>query len=73
MLHRPNAVNLITGIFPAFTLALEPSSPNVMNRLPRDPKEPLLTRSFIGLIVWQGELLAGVNAPAGGVPPCRSF
>ena len=33
----------------------------------RDPKEPLLTRSFIGLIVWQGLLLAGVTLLAFGI------
>ena len=60
-------LNLITDIFPAFALALEPSSPDVMNRTPRDPKEPLLTRSFIGLIVWQGVLLSGVTLLAFGV------
>ncbi len=60
-------LNLITDVFPAFALALEPSSPNVMNRSPRDPKEPLLTRSFIGLIVWQGLLLAGVTLLAFGI------
>ena len=60
-------LNLITDIFPAFALALEPSSPNVMNRSPRDPKEPLLTPRFIGLIVWQGFLLAGVTLLAFGL------
>lgn len=38
-----------------------------MNRSPRDPKEPILTRSFIGLIVWQGLLLAGVTLLAFGI------
>jgi Ca2+-transporting ATPase len=54
-------LNLITDIFPAFALAMEPSAPGVMKRSPRDPNEPLLTRNFIGLIVWQGLLLAGVT------------
>ncbi len=54
-------LNLITDIFPAFALALEPSAPDVMNRPPRDPRESLLTPRFIGLIVWQGLLLAGVT------------
>ena len=54
-------LNLITDIFPAFALALEPSAPDVMKRSPRDPQEPLLTRSFVSLIVWQGALLAGVT------------
>ncbi len=60
-------LNLITDIFPAFALALEPSSPDVMKRSPRDPQEPLLTRSFVGLIAWQGVLLAGVTLLAFGI------
>jgi Ca2+-transporting ATPase len=60
-------LNLITDIFPAFALALEPSTPGVMKRSPRDPQEPLLTRSFVGLIAWQGLLLAGVTLLAFGV------
>ena len=60
-------LNLITDIFPAFALALEPSSPDVMKRAPRDPQEPLLTRSFVGLIAWQGVLLAGVTLLAFGI------
>ena len=60
-------LNLITDIFPAFALALEPSSPDAMKRSPRDPQEPLLTRSFVGLIAWQGALLAGVTVLAFGI------
>jgi Ca2+-transporting ATPase len=54
-------LNLITDIFPAFALALEPSASDVMKRSPRDPNESLLSPSFVGLIVWQGLLLAGVT------------
>ena len=54
-------LNLITDIFPAFALALEPSAPDVMKRPPRDPQESLLTLRFVGLIVWQGLLLTGVT------------
>ena len=54
-------INIVTDIFPAMALALEPSAPDVMKRPPRDPKEPLMTRSFVVLIVWQGLLLAGVT------------
>lgn len=60
-------LNLVTDIFPAFALALEPSSPNVMSRSPRDPKEPLLTLRFISLIVWQGLLIAGVTLFSFGI------
>ncbi|MEJ7590022.1 MAG: HAD-IC family P-type ATPase [Planctomycetaceae bacterium] len=57
-------LNLITDIFPAFALALEPSAPDVMKRPPRNPQESLLTLRFVGLIVWQGLLLTGVTLVA---------
>ncbi len=60
-------LNLITDIFPAFALALEPSAPDVMKRPPRDPQESLLTLRFVGLIAWQGLLLTGVTLLAFGV------
>ena len=60
-------LNLVTDIFPAFALALEPSAPNVMKRPPRDPKESLLPPRFIGLIVWQGLLLTSVTLFAFGI------
>ncbi len=60
-------LNMITDTFPAFALALEPSAPDVMNRPPRDPQEPLLNQRFVGLIAWQGLLLSGVTLLAFGV------
>jgi Ca2+-transporting ATPase len=60
-------LNLITDIFPAFALALEPSAPDAMKRSPRDPQESLLTPRFVGLITWQGFMLAGVTLLAFGV------
>ena len=57
-------LNLITDIFPAFALALEPSAPDVMKRPPRDPQESLLSLPFVGLIVWQGLLLSSVTLAA---------
>ena len=36
-------LNLVTDIFPALALALEPSAPDVMKQPPRDPKQPLMT------------------------------
>lgn len=52
-------LNLVTDIFPAMALALEPAAPDVMKRPPRDPDEPLMTLRFGWLIVWQGLLLSG--------------
>ncbi|MBL9162760.1 MAG: HAD-IC family P-type ATPase [Planctomycetaceae bacterium] len=60
-------LNLITDVFPAFALALEPSSPNVMQRLPRDQHESLLTFHFVRLIAWQASLLAAATLLAFGV------
>ncbi len=54
-------MNLITDVFPAFALALEPSAPGVMSRAPRSPQEPLLPPRLLGLIAWQGLLLAAVT------------
>ena len=54
-------LNMITDIFPALALALEPSAPGMMKRPPREPKESLLPPRFLGLIGWQGVLLAGVT------------
>jgi Ca2+-transporting ATPase len=52
---------MITDVFPAMALALEPSAPGVMTQPPHDPKEPLMVPRFVGLIAWQGLLLAGVT------------
>jgi P-type Ca2+ transporter type 2C len=57
-------LNLVTDIFPAMALALEPSAPDVMRRPPRDPAEPLMTPAFGWLVVWQGALLAGCSLSA---------
>jgi Ca2+-transporting ATPase len=54
-------LNIVTDVFPAMALALEPSAPDVMRRPPHDPKQPLMTPRFVGLIAWQGLLLAGVT------------
>ena len=60
-------LNLITDIFPAFALALEPSDPDVMKRPPRNPQESLLPLSFLGLIAWQGLLLTTATLAAFGI------
>ncbi len=54
-------LNMITDVFPAMALALEPSNPDAMKRPPRDPGESLVTPRFLWLISWQGLLLSGVT------------
>ena len=58
-------LNMVTDVFPALALALEPSTPGLMKRKPRDPKQPLLNGPFLWMITWQAVLLAGFDA--GGV------
>jgi Ca2+-transporting ATPase len=57
-------LNMITDVFPALALALEPSRAGVMERPPRDPNERLVSRTYVVLIVWQGMLLAAVTLTA---------
>ena len=51
-------INLVTDVFPAFALALEPPSADIIHKRPRSPGASLLSRPFLGLIVWQGVMLA---------------
>ena len=57
-------VNLVTDVFPAMALAVEPGSKETMQRPPRSPKEPLLSRRFVFLIVWQATMLAVITLVA---------
>ncbi len=54
-------LNMITDVFPALALALEPSDPDVMASPPRDPQESLMNRPFVGLIAWQGAVLSAAT------------
>ena len=37
-------INLVTDVFPALALAMEPPEPNVLRQPPRDPAEPIIGR-----------------------------
>jgi Ca2+-transporting ATPase len=54
-------LNMITDVFPAMALALEPSAPDMIRRPPRDPREGLVNRQFLGLVAWQGAMLAALT------------
>lgn len=54
-------LNMITDIFPALALALEPSVPGMMSKPPHDPKSPLLSARLLVRTGWQGILLAAVT------------
>ncbi|ERJ13078.1 calcium-translocating P-type ATPase, PMCA-type [Haloplasma contractile] len=51
-------INLMTDSFPAFAIGLEESEGNVMEKKPRDPKEPIANKSFIIKVVFQALGLA---------------
>ena len=53
-------MNLVTDVFPALALALEPASPNLMNQPPRSARTALLSRPFLVLIGWQSVMLAAI-------------
>jgi Ca2+-transporting ATPase len=59
-------INLVTDVFPALALALEPASPDVMQRPPRSPQVALLSRPFLWLIFWQAMMLAVITLAAYG-------
>ncbi len=40
-------INMSTAIFLGLMLVFEPSEKNIMNRAPRDPKEPLMTKVMV--------------------------
>ncbi len=50
-------VNMITAVTLALALAFEGAEPNIMQRRPRDPQEPLLTHFLMWRIVFVGLLL----------------
>lgn len=57
-------VNLVTDVFPALALAVEPPAEDVMKQHPRSSHEALLSRSFLILIGWQGAMLGALGLAA---------
>jgi len=57
-------LNMITDVFPALALAMEPGEEDVMSRPPRDPDAAVLSRDFVALIGVYGVLLTGVTLGA---------
>jgi Ca2+-transporting ATPase len=51
-------MNLVTDVFPALALAVEPASPDIMKQRPRDPEKSLLSTKLVILITWQAVMLA---------------
>lgn len=51
-------INLLTDSLPAIAIGMEPAQDDLIHQRPRDPKEPILTRSLLGAISGQGLLIA---------------
>ena len=51
-------INLVTDTFPALALGVDTPETDVMNRPPRDPREPLLSSDTLGMIVTSGSVQA---------------
>jgi Ca2+-transporting ATPase len=47
-------INLVTDTFPALALGVSPSEEDIMQRSPRNPKEPLLKKNMIIFIILFG-------------------
>ncbi|MCE5191905.1 MAG: cation-translocating P-type ATPase [Actinomycetia bacterium] len=50
-------INLVTDGFPALALGVDPASPRVMERKPRDAKESVLAPRHQAQVLWQGALI----------------
>ncbi len=50
-------INLVTDGFPALALGVDPASPNVMDRKPRDAKESILAKRRQVQVLWQGAFI----------------
>lgn len=57
-------MNLVTDVFPALALAVEPASKDIMNRPPRNSQATLLSKPFLVLIGWQAAMLALISLTA---------
>ncbi len=53
-------LNLVTDVFPAFALAMGEGDPDVLERPPRNPNEPILGRAqWIGIVLQSLAMTAG--------------
>jgi P-type Ca2+ transporter type 2C len=51
-------INLLSDVLPALALAMEPATPGMMERPPRDPQEPVISGADFGTLARDGSLIA---------------
>jgi Ca2+-transporting ATPase len=59
-------INLVTDIFPALGLALEPPEPDVLRQPPRDPHEPIVRRGDFRRIALESAVISAGTLGAYG-------
>jgi len=59
-------VNLVSDIFPGLALALEPEEPDVMDRPPRDPMEPIVKTEDFRRIAFEAATMTTTSLAAYG-------
>ncbi|EGF34891.1 cation-transporting ATPase, P-type, partial [Lactobacillus helveticus MTCC 5463] len=52
------SINLVTDSLPALAIGMEPGSPDVLSRKPRDPKVGILDKSLVTQVAAQGVLIS---------------
>lgn len=57
-------INLLTDSLPAIAIGMEPAEKDLLSEEPRNPKEGILTKQFMGTILIQGALIAVVTMTA---------
>jgi len=64
-------INLLSDVFPALALAMEPPEPDVMDRPPLDPREPILTRARLAEIGGDAAILSAATLGVHGLAVAR--
>jgi P-type Ca2+ transporter type 2C len=64
-------INLLSDVFPALALAMEPPEPDVMSRPPLDPREPILTRASLVEIGGDAAILSATTLGVHGLAVAR--
>lgn len=59
-------INLLTDVFPALALSMEPPEPDVLRRPPRDPQEPIIRRQDLGRYAVEAAALTAGGLAAYG-------
>lgn len=57
-------INLLTDSMPAIALGLEPHNKDIMREKPRDINKPMLTKSFILQVLFEGSVIAASTITA---------